>query len=363
MSRYTSQRHGLRCPECAGKTTRVRRSWLDKLRGLAGMSTARFQCRQERCGWKALMRRDGASWVPSGPWLAPLLRKLRPALVAVAGVSVAATGWAVWRHQQPPAIQFVDVGPRQVARGVSYDGDALPADHPVLVKAALRSPENAVALAPGASPDPSTHAALPPRSQTRAPLAMRRHCSWGQPGRSPYQGTVEQALTSAHLPQEVVIQFAADIAARRSVDRVRIHNDAIVAERSGRRFDHQHVAMTYGMTLCADTRVNFKAGHIERADLFEARAADGRKFAVMVPDVCGNVSVLAETADADDSAGDAGAGDGTVRSRLPDELIYRDSGQQAGPRNASVQQVPEPSTLACVLAGLALAAGLARRRK
>ena len=121
--------------------------------------------------------------------------------------------------------------------------------------------------------------------------------------------------------------------------------------------------MTYGMTLCADTRVNFKARHIERADLFEARAADGRKFSVMVPDVCGNVSVLAETADADESAGDAGAGDGTLRSRLPEELVYRDSGQHAGQRNASVQQIPEPGTLACVLAGLALTAGLARRRK
>ena len=108
--------------------------------------------------------------------------------------------------------------------------------------------------------------------------------------------------------------------------------------------------------------MNFALGHVEAADLYEVRDNKGRRHAVMVPDVCGNVSVLAETADADDSAGDAGAGDGTVRSRLPDELIYRDSGQQAGPRNASVQQVPEPGTLACVLAGLALAAGLARRR-
>ena len=50
--------------------------------------------------------------------------------------------------------------------------------------------------------------------------------------------------------------------------------------------------MSFGTTLCLNARVNFAPGHVEAADLFEARDDQGRLHAVMVPDVCGNVTVL-----------------------------------------------------------------------
>lgn len=288
-------------------------------------------------------------WVLAGPWLAPMLRRSRPVLLGLATVAVATLGGFAWQRRQPPPPQFVEIGPRQVARGASYDGDELPADHPMALKVVAHlSPALATAVA----------STLPKPGATTVPLAVRRHCAWGQPGRNPYRGSVEQALTTARLPAEVVHKVAADIAARRWQDRVRITPHDIVAERSGRQFDHRHVAMTYGMTLCADTHVNFKAGHVERADLYEARAADGRMFSVMVPDICGNVSVLAETAAVDD----AGAGDGSVKSRLPDELVYRNGNSQAAQGGAEVQRIPEPGTLACVALGVALAIRLARRK-
>ena len=360
MGRFSAHRHRLRCPNCHGRATRVQRGVFDRACILAGANAERFRCRDKRCGWVALMRRGDSSWVPAGPWLAPLMRKLRPVFAAVAGVAVAAVAWSAWQRQQPAAPQYVDVGPRQVARGVSYDGDALPADHPILVKAAFH-----VEQPPAPAPEPTLHT----QHSTTVPLALRRHCSWGQPGRSPYRGSVEQALISAYVPADVVRLVAADIAARRSVDRVRITNDAIVAERSGRKFDHRHVAMTYGLTLCVDTRVNFKARHVERADLYEARAADGRQFSVMVPDVCGNVSVLAETSAADAGGGDGvsdgvggGVGGGSVTSGLPDELVYRDGREDTAERGPEVQLVPAPGTLACAALGLALAVALTRRR-
>lgn len=349
MSRDTSQRRRLRCPNCQGKTRHVQRAWVDRLRGLAGIGSARFRCRDQRCGWVALMNPQPDGWAPVGPWLAPLLRRSRPALLGLATVAVATVAWAAWQRQQPPPPQFVEIGPRQVARGASYDGDELPADHPMTIKVVAH-------LTPALASAPAATVTTP--GATAVPLAMRRHCAWGQPGRNPYRGSVEQALTTARLPAEVVHQVTADIAARRRQDRVRITHHNIVAERSGRQFDHRHVAMTYGMTLCADTRVNFKAGHVERADLYEALATDGRKFSVMVPDVCGNVSVLAETAAADD----AGAGDGSVKSRLPDELVYRNGDAQAAQGGAEVQRIPEPGTLACVALGVALAIRLARRK-
>jgi hypothetical protein len=362
MNDNSPPRPRLRCPRCQGKTTRVRRSVLDRLRGLVTQkpqpTLTRYKCRDKRCAWHALMRRSEQAWVPAGPWLAPLLQRLRPALLGVGGVLVAALAWSAWQRHQPPAPVYVQIGPREVARGASYDGDALPVDHPMMLKAAHH-----VEAQPVRSDTAPLNAAAGTPA-TAVPLAVRRHCSWGLPGRSPYRGSVEQALHTAHVPADVVRKVAASVAARQPIDRVRITNDEIVAERSGRRFDHRHVAMTYGMTLCADTRVNFKAGHVERADLFEAKAEDGRKFSVMVPDVCGNVSVLAETAAADDA--DAGGGDlgkaRNLRSRLPDELIYRDQREQAAGRGNDVQRVPEPGTLLCALTALLAVWRLRRHR-
>ena len=64
--------------------------------------------------------------------------------------------------------------------------------------------------------------------------------------------------------------------AGRHVDRVTIRNDGIQAHGTGREFDQKRVAMTYGMTLCVDTRVNFKGNHKEEGDLYEAMDDDGQ---------------------------------------------------------------------------------------
>jgi hypothetical protein len=65
--------------------------------------------------------------------------------------------------------------------------------------------------------------------------------------------------------------------------------------------------MGFGRTMCFATRVNFTPGHLEYADLYDATDAAGRNYAVMVPYVCGNVSVLAERAERPEVAS-AGAG-------------------------------------------------------
>jgi len=70
------------------------------------------------------------------------------------------------------------------------------------------------------------------------------------------------------------------------VDRLDIRTGSIRAQRSGSEFDAGNIAMTYGKTLCLNTRVNFVPGHVEKASLYEAADRQGRLHAVMVPDVC-----------------------------------------------------------------------------
>jgi len=125
------------------------------------------------------------------------------------------------------------------------------------------------------------------------PLTLRRGCAWGQPGRDPYRGSTEQALAAAGLPPEVVREIAALHLAGRKTDRLEIRTGSIRALGDGRRFDPRSIALSFGRTMCLNSRVNFVAGHAEAADLYEVRDAQGRRHSVMVPDVCGNVSVLA----------------------------------------------------------------------
>ena len=196
-------------------------------------------------------------------------------VLAGGGAIAAATAW-VLRPAPPEAVM---VGSHVVHRGTHLEGERLPPAHPLTALLPARALEE--------EPQGYTEA-------DGALLRVRRHCAWGQPGRSPYRGSAVQALNTATLSATVVRQIAADIHAGRRVDRVHISNAVIRAERSGREFDPQHVAMTHGMTLCVDTRINFVRGHSEGGDLYEAMDDDGRIYAVMVPDVCGNVSVLGQ---------------------------------------------------------------------
>lgn len=146
--------------------------------------------------------------------------------------------------------------------------------------------DEGVAVAAAAAADPATGTAA------AHGLALRRGCQWGQPGRKPYQGSVRQALQAAGLPEDVITQIEAQHRSGQKSGRLAISRSGIRHTGDGRVFPARGIALTYGMTLCQDATVNFAKGHVEMADLYEARDAQGKPHAVMVPDVCGNVSVL-----------------------------------------------------------------------
>jgi hypothetical protein len=123
-------------------------------------------------------------------------------------------------------------------------------------------------------------------------LALRRDCAWGRPSHQPYRGSVELALRTAALPEEVVQTISRRVTAGEADDELLIRTGLIEGQHSQRRFDTTNIAMTHGMSLCLGTRVNFVVGHEERAALYEATDRSGHSYSVMVPRVCGNVSVL-----------------------------------------------------------------------
>lgn len=278
--------------------------------------------------------------------------------MAGGGVLAALTVAFVMRAPQPQAAM---VGPHVVLRGTHLEGEPLPAAHP------LRS-----ALPPPAS-DAEPRAYVEDGS---SPLRLRRHCAWGLPGRNPYRGSAVQALRTATLSATVVKQIAADIRAGKPVDRVTIGNDGIRARRSGREFDEQRVAMTYGMTMCVDTRINFSPGHSEQGDLYEAMDDDGRIYAVMVPDACGNVSVLGQryvkAVAPSDGAANVAVEDPRPWLRVPPEdrirelpraLRFADSDPRSdGTGRSTGMQISAPGTLALSALALALAWLVGRRR-
>jgi hypothetical protein len=113
--------------------------------------------------------------------------------------------------------------------------------------------------------------------------------------------------------------------------------------------------LSFGNTLCQNSRVNFEPGHTEAADLYEAVDQRGLRHAVMVPDVCGNVSVLGERGERRRAFGLlASAGE------RPDEQ-WRMLATGAAPEDAG--SVPEPGTLAAALLALAALWGVRHRRQ
>ncbi len=319
----------------------------------------RYRCTAAACGWEGLVPRTARR--PRSPAVLRagrrLLRRWRGALIpalALLGLSaaVAAVAWQAGAFTAKPNLRY--------APGEQHDGEPLPAAHALSrhhAHAALAAAADAAAAAAAtASPAASAPAATAVVATPPDTLALRYSCVWGQPGRNPYRGTVEQALRSAALPEEVVQAVAARVRSGQPVDRLDIRNDGVHALASGRVFSAQNIAMTYGKTLCLSTRVNFVAGHSEAAALYEATTASGRTIAVMVPEVCGNVSVLgqSDTAVRNGVLSARGATDDPNAVRwMP--AVLEGPGMAAtalGGRNA--QDVPEPGTLACVLAGLGL---------
>ncbi len=341
------------CPACGHGLRRSHRNRLE--RQAAGHR--RWRCAQPGCGWAGLLPQplaDGSGPLLPLPTISPGARRVSRQGLALGLATLAAAAATAW-WMRPAAPEAVMVGQHVVHRGTHLEGERLPSAHPL----------QALLPAQSLEAEPAGYT-----TTEDALLRVRRHCAWGLPGRNPYRGSPEQALQTATLSPTVVKQIAADIQAGRRVDRVQISNTVIRAERSGREFDPQRVAMTYGMTMCVDTRVNFASGqHHEAGDLYEAMDDDGRIYAVMVPDVCGNVSVLGQRYVREAAPQVAGAAsapeDGRPWMRLPPDQRIRqlpdalrfaeaDDPERRQRLDAQGRAVSEPGSLA--LGGLALAA-------
>lgn len=288
------------CPECGGRVCRVHRHIGDRLIALF-LNVRRYRCENPECAWEGIIsghpvleRRAGSLWPGRLLWMS----------VGVVFTLTSVAGLKFYRSAalSKPSMAAIDVAPALAVRaGESFDGVTLPEKD----RRGVGNPTD---------------------------LSLRRGCAWGIPGRQPYKGTTRQALVGARLPTEVVNKIEA--MAERGIisDHVDIRSDSIQSASGKRRFDTTLVAMAFAETLCFGTRVNFRPGHVERGDLYDATDATGRNYAVMVPYACGNVSVLAE------------------RAERPEE----------GHRNGST---PEPGTLAILVAGLGAMLALHWRRR
>jgi hypothetical protein len=115
------------------------------------------------------------------------------------------------------------------------------------------------------------------------PLSLKRGCAWGVPGGSPYRGTVEQALLAAGLPADAVRALGEKAERGWSQGQVEISRSGIRTLDGRRHFDPDITAMGFSHTLCFNTRVNFKPGHVEYAALYEHTDSRARTYTVMVP--------------------------------------------------------------------------------
>lgn len=310
MGLLTRSRQIHLCPMCGGELTRVHRHLADRMLG-AFRSVHRYQCNNPACTWEGIVSDDlpldanaavgqtGAGWRSRALWF------LVGAAVALASMQAARlylkekAAQETLRSRVAAANRLASESTMPVEIGESFDGELLAEDDPHKV-------DNA------------------------SPLNLRRRCAWGIPGRNPYQGSVGQALTAARLPESAVRKFEALVEKKVVSDRLEITREHIATIGMRRQFDVHSFDMAFGNTMCFNSRVNFKPGHVEYADLYEATDSDGKRYAVMVPDACGNVAVL----------GDREERNGFITNG----------------------KTPEPATIAMFAGGLALLAWFARRR-
>lgn len=322
-----------RCARCGHAARRAHRK-SETRREAAASGLRRYRCTAEGCDWEGLLPRLSRARQHSDlHGLRVQARRWAWPLVAMAALGLAAAAVVRQELHGPGPVPVVPAGESHYGRPVN---DA----HPLQVRF------------------DAVLAASPP-GQPVAALSLRQHCAWGRPGGNPYRGTVTEALQAAGLPAEVVSAIATQVKNGEAVDRLTIARDGIRASHSDRVFSPHGMAMTYGRTLCLGTDVNFAPGHTEPATLYEARDAKGRLHSVMVPDVCGNVTMISQGLARRDKTALTGGGGGT--SDVTWLVDIPEGGR--GITSSHLNTVPEPGTLWGVGTGLALLAWLGRRRR
>jgi len=370
------------CPQCGTAIARIPRRPEDRAAS-ATAAVRRYRCIAPACGWEGTQAATWADTVVERRRRRELARARarRPmkeraifwAAIGLACIALGAGGVKLYRNY---SAQVLAKSARVVPFGISDLGRPLASGHPFLKKD-VDIPPHAMQARPTATTVRAT-APAPPNpvaaGKVAVPigadgddtsLSLREGCAWGNPGRNPYQGTVRQALSGARLPPEVARMLEEKIRQRQVTDQLEIRNDKIRAVTTDAAFEARAIKMTFGKTLCLNTRVNFKPGHVERADLYEVADSRGMTYSVMVPYVCGNVSVLGARAERDNGPQDVLAssaerpGDGS--SSLASVGGQSAVTGQAGPVGGA--PVPEPDTIALMAGGLALLGWFTRRRR
>jgi predicted RNA-binding Zn-ribbon protein involved in translation (DUF1610 family) len=264
-SEANSERPGRnRCPRCGAPLVKVHRQARDRVVSVFH-SVRRYRCRSADCGWQGLIDRPRT---PASLWSS--LRRA-PAFWFVAGMLATLFAvlmiqvWLVVEHAKPAPIspENWELEPLPIAAGVSQGGKPLEPDD-----LRLRPPV--------------------------APAELRRGCIWGGPGQLPYDGSLRAALVAARLPEPLVDKFAAMRDGALVSDRLEISSAGIRNTTHRRHFGYTMKAMAVERTVCFNTRVNFAAGVVATAELYELVDSDGERHLIMVVPQGGNVAVLDE---------------------------------------------------------------------
>jgi hypothetical protein len=260
----------------------------------------RYRCTNPECDWHGLVGREGAdkpqptalTWPSRLMWLA-------------GGVALATAGMGT-------ASLFFEPKSRSAPQPVAA----------VAPRPPLEDDTSAQYLVPGMQDDGVDLSEADARhAKNSTPLKLRRNCVWGEPGRSPYRGTVEQALQATQLlPPEVVSRISKMAENGFSSGRLEISNNAIRSVDGRRLFKTRIPAMAFGDTMCFETQVNFPPRHVEYAAYYEAEDRSGKTYSVMVPFVCNNASVL----------GVRGTTDGPPPPSVPEPVTWLNVGIALG---------------------------------
>lgn len=281
MGRRVTLNHlpdGGHCPGCGAPLKRVHRHVLDRFISLF-RSVHRYRCSNPECDWRGVVGREGATepQATALTWPKRLTWLMGGVVLATAGMGMVSL--FISPKQAPAPKRVAAVSPRPPLEDETF----------------------AEYLVPGLQDDGVELSQADARhAKNTTPLKLRRNCVWGEPGRTPYRGTVEQALKASQLlPPEVVSRISQMAENGFASGRLEISNTAIRSADGRRVFKPRIPAMAFGDTMCFETQVNFAPRHVEYAALYEADDRSGKTYSVMVPFVCNNASVLGVRATAD----------------------------------------------------------------